>query len=102
MACFRLFVLQLDSHPAGQTVPIIFENSQSLVYRAHYCLTTDFQEAFSNKIIWVSASLFSLAENGQQVLKFLKEYNKDTSVTILAIINILTHHLLHYLIFGLA
>lgn len=70
-------------------------------YRTHYCLTVDFQEAFSNKIIWLSASLFRLAEDGQRVLKFLKEYNKDISTTISAIINILTH-LLHYLGFGLA
>lgn len=74
-----------------------FENSRNLTYKAHYCLAINFQEAFSNKIIWVSASLFRLAEDGQQVLSFLKEYNEDTSITVLAIINVFIHHLMLYL-----
>lgn len=102
MSCIRLFELQLDGHPAGQTVPTTFEDSWNIIYKAHYCLTIDFQEDFSKKIIGVSASLFRLAEDGQQVLKLLKQYNEDTSITVLAVINIITQHLMHYLVFCLA
>lgn len=66
--------------------------------RAHYCLAIDFQEAFITRIIWIA--LFRLAD--QLVLQFLKEHNKDTSVTILKIIYILSHHILHYFGFGFA
>lgn len=50
----------------------------------HCCLSSDFQDAFVTGIIWVA--LFRLAD--QLVLQFLKEHNRDTSVTILKIIYI--------------